>query len=467
MYSLNSLLSDKDIKEVMEYTRLRFVDPDSFICPESLAIYEQNLLPEEQLRQVYEEACGHSVEVETLTYVDSTFYDIFRGTGLVPLRASALCNSVDVASCDSFEVSMPQCKYEVRVHQVPLYNYVQLYNKAYGYNKALQRLPGKTYFDMITKEAISLHAADLTISSNDNEVSVYYNTLVQHKVDSKRIIPVEAMQEIINYLTSTNPMEDNNKPKYVGISISKEYRGRVCINRKMQGYSITIRLLPNAAFDKTLEDINLTPTTIQFLREEMFDTEPGLRLVVGGTSSGKNTTLLAGLNEIAKNESLKIVSVEQPCEQWLPTIEQFEGHTPEEFQAQVESLLRVNPDIVYITETNERNAQDVMRLANIGKRVFTTLHANSVEEALSRLESITGLDESKVLLSLHSIVHQQLVPDVKNNRVVPRCLYVRLNLHKKTELNKVSSVEKIELLSKWKEGDLDARSLYKSLDSKQ
>ena len=77
--------------------------------------------------------------------------------------------------------------------------------------------------------------------------------------------------------------------------------------------------------------------------------ELGLRLVVGPTMSGKNTTALACLKELTEDDKYKVVSIEMPVEQELEGVEQINCEDEEEYDANINSLLRQNPDFVYIT----------------------------------------------------------------------------------------------------------------------
>ena len=212
---------------------------------------------------------------------------------------------------------------KVIIYYVPLYIYFRRYVEAYGAHPDLLPIPAETIWSMIVKEAIDVHAADITLSTNSRTANVYFN-IKKEKVDSHVIMQASMIEDIVKILTVKDPQVSfDNNPKYVGVDLNDRYRGRVVINKLYKGREITIRLLPNDFFTNTLEDCNLKPQTIEFLRGDFMNRENGLRLLAGETMSGKNTTILSCLNELIHLYSLKVVSVEMPVEQELPGIEQI------------------------------------------------------------------------------------------------------------------------------------------------
>jgi type II secretory ATPase GspE/PulE/Tfp pilus assembly ATPase PilB-like protein len=344
--------------------------------------------------------------------------------------------------------------HSVNVVYTPIYNYFQEYTKKYGPHPDLLDVPARQLIDSIVNEGISIGAADITISSVERSALVYYNVR-KTKVYSQRILSADNIEDIIKLLCSESPMDNTtNHPKYVGVSLSDFYRGRVVINHKYHGYAITIRLLPNAAFDKSLEDCNLTKETAQFFRHFFMNRELGLRLIVGSTMSGKNTTALACLREWTEEDRYKVVSIEMPVEQELAGVEQINCNDEEEYDLNINSLLRQNPDIVYITEMGDTTASSIMRVTNTGKRVISTLHANSCADVIGRLQDITGLTTDRIIQTLHSIVYQELVRDDKTDTVRPKNKFVYLSQDRKSQLYGKSYGEIILKLNQWEGGDV-------------
>ena len=106
-------------------------------------------------------------------------------------------------------------------------------------------------------------------------------------------------------------------------------------------------------------------------------------------------------------------------------IEQIDAETDEEFEMNADSLLRQNPDIVYFTEITARTAASIIKQANTSKAVFTSVHANSISDVLSRLQDITSASADRLILTLQSCVYQELVRDEERDEIYPinRCVY--------------------------------------------
>lgn len=454
MLNLDGYLSVDENLEVMQYTKLRLREPSLYKTAEGLTLYEQNILPPEKIIELCQKQSNHTLQEVTYRYVPPEIINSLEGTGAIPFGYIASERTLDVAILEDLEIEPPIVDgVEVRVTYVPIYNYFKLYVEIYGRHNDLNQVPIKSLINFIYTEAINNDASDITISSYRNTARVYYN-IRKAKVYSKRILTSADMEDLIKLLTFQSPIaEVGNNPKYIGVNLNENWRGRVVINTKYKGWAITIRLLPNDLFNKTLEDCHITPEVIKFFDRDFKNEENGLRIIAGPTMSGKNTTMLAVLNDLAVNDDLKIVSVEMPVEVELASIEQIHCEDMSEFDANVKSLLRQNPDIVYISETGDTNAKDVLTVANTGKRVFTTIHANGVADIISRLQDITGLSTDRIVQCLHSMVYQNLVKQ-PDGSILPKCQYCYLSLERKQQLYGKSLGEIIKLINTWKGGDV-------------
>lgn len=456
MLNLNGLFNLDQLLEITEYTKLRLQDSKRYICAEALALYEQHLLPEPKIKELCERAYGCKLEEPISTNIPLNILNEFKNNlWAIPVNYNRLHKVLTCATLPEFGSNVvPIQGITIKCVKVPIYKYFEYYTDLYGKHVDLLPIPTRTLYDMVINEAIDLHAADITISSTNNRTQVYYN-IKKKKVFSHVIMDAGVINDIVSILTIKSPIVSfDNKPKYVGIDLNDNYRGRVVINKKYKGFEITIRLLPNSIFNNTLEDCNLKPETIEFLREDFMNRENGLRLLVGSTMSGKNTTCLSVLNEIVQSTSLKVVTVEMPVEVEMSGIEQINCDTLEEYKDNINSLIRQNPDFLYITEMNDETATDVMRIANTGKRALSTLHANSCSDTIARLMDITGLSLDRVLQPIHSIVYQELRRIEELDMLIPVNRYVYLTQEKKNQLYNKSFGEVVQLLQSWEGGDV-------------
>lgn len=455
MLNLNGVVPVDIVHEIQEYTHLRLRDSSKYDAPEALAIYEQRMLPNDEIFELCEKSSAEDLYMPVTSYIPDDIVTHFHGSDVVPVSFSPMKSEVTcVALKEIGEKYMPLPRYDVKIMYTTIYNYFAEYVKQYGYHPDLLDIPAKQLLDSIVNEAISLDAADMTISSLGKSARVYYNVR-KKKVYSQRILSSSNIDDIIKLLCFESPMDNTtNAPKYVGVSLNDFYRGRVCINHKYKGFEITIRLLPNAAFEKSLESLNLTKETIDFFRNIFLNRELGLRLIVGSTMSGKNTTALACLREVCEEDRLKVVSIEMPVEQELIGVEQINCNDEEEYDQNINSLLRQNPDLVYLTEIGDTTATSIMRVTNTGKRVISTLHANSCADVIGRLQDITQLSIDRIVQTLHSVVYQELVRDDKADKVTPKTKYVYLSQERKTQLYGLSYGQALLKIQSWESGDV-------------
>ena len=428
MQSLIGIVSANNAALIDSKTNLRFRDKSKFRAPDALIIHEQQIISDERLLEACQREYNCILETPTPGYIPKDILDIFEKYDVVVINYDVATSTVTLGTIPEFkDQQVFNDRFKFKFVLVPIYYYVELRTKQYDEPDFLAELPTIDKWEFIVEEAISLKASDITITNIKSGAEVYYNAR-KTKVHSRRKLKPYDVEEIAKLLASSakaTMADDSVKPRFFAIDINKQNRGRVVINHTYYGFLITIRVLPNEVLNQSLEDLNIASTTCEFIRETMLSPEKGLRLFIGETMSGKNTTILAALNELVKTDKFKIVSLEQPVEILVDGIEQINAETDDEFALNADSLLRQNPDIVYFTEITARTANAIMQQSNTAKAVFSTIHANSIAEVLFRLQDVTGLPLDRIILTLHSCVYQELVRDDKHDRVVPynKCVY--------------------------------------------
>lgn len=428
MKGLSGVLSANNLSWVKETTKLRFQDASQFKTPEALIVYEQNMLSDEQLLSICSAEYGTQLQTPTPQYIPKELVNEFRSYNCVPIRYDTRAEEVYVGVLPERRGYIPDVKNLATVCvEVPIYYYVALHTRYFGKPDFLFDLSPMDKLNMVIEEAIALKAIDATITNVSEGAQIYYNVR-KRKVMSKRSIlreDVEKFAELLATRAGSPISEKNARPRYLSVQLDMHHRGRVVLNRTYYGRAITIRILSDDVLTESLEELNVSPTTCGFIREKMLSREKGLRLFIGETMSGKNTTILSALRELVALNCYKIVSIESPVETLVEGIEQINAETEEEYAANAASLLRQNPDIVYITEITDYTAHDTMQTSNTGKVVFSTIHANSISDVLSRLMDITQMSSDRLLLSMHSCCYQELVRDETTDTLHPinRCLY--------------------------------------------
>jgi general secretion pathway protein E/type IV pilus assembly protein PilB len=190
---------------------------------------------------------------------------------------------------------------------------------------------------------------------------------------------------------------------------SREIDVRVSIIPMVHGEGICMRLLDKTRMKFNLAGVGMLADTYSTFKQ-LIDRPHGIVLVTGPTGSGKSTTLYSALNEI-KDETIKVITVEDPVEYQQPGISQIQVHSKIglTFAASLRSILRHDPDVVLIGEMRDQEtAQAAIQASLTGHLVFSTLHTNDAPSAFTRLIDM-GLEPFLVASTVEGVMAQRLV----------------------------------------------------------
>jgi len=147
----------------------------------------------------------------------------------------------------------------------------------------------------------------------------------------------------------------------------------------------------------------------------------GLMIMVGGTGSGKSTSLAAMIGYRNENSYGHIITIEDPVEyvhdhkNCLITQREV-GVDTESWEAALKNTLRQAPDVILIGEIRERETMEhAIAFAETGHLCMGTLHANSANQALDRIINFFPEERKAQLLmdlslNIRAIVSQRLIP---------------------------------------------------------
>ena len=155
--------------------------------------------------------------------------------------------------------------------------------------------------------------------------------------------------------------------------------------------------------------------------KEVAMTKRGLCLVVGGTGSGKSTTLAAMIGYRNENSRGHIITIEDPVEFVHPhkncVITQREvGIDTDGWEIALKNSLRQAPDVILMGEIRDRETMEhAVAFAETGHLCLATLHANSANQALDRIINFFPEERRAQLLmdlslNLKALVSQRLLP---------------------------------------------------------
>src|SRR5207249_2096749 len=189
----------------------------------------------------------------------------------------------------------------------------------------------------------------------------------------------------------------------------REIDVRVSIIPMIFGEGLVLRLLDKGRMVFNLANVCMLPD-IYGTFKQMIDRPHGIVLVRGPTGSGKSTTLYSGLNEI-KDDTLKIITVEDPVEYQQAHISQIQVHSKIglNFGHALRSILRHDPDVLLIGEMRDaETAQIGVQASLTGHLVFSTLHTNDAPSAFTRLIDM-GIEPFLVASTVEGVLAQRLV----------------------------------------------------------
>jgi type II secretion system protein E len=190
---------------------------------------------------------------------------------------------------------------------------------------------------------------------------------------------------------------------------NREIDVRVSIIPMVHGEGLVMRLLDKSRMDFNLANVGMLPDTNRLFRL-IIDRPHGIVLVTGPTGSGKSTTLYSALMEI-KDESTKIITVEDPVEYQQQGISQIQVHPKIglTFAHCLRSILRHDPDVILIGEMRDlETAEAAIQASLTGHLVFSTLHTNDSPSAFTRLIDM-GIEPFLVASTVEGILAQRLV----------------------------------------------------------
>ncbi len=204
--------------------------------------------------------------------------------------------------------------------------------------------------------------------------------------------------------------------KECNFAISPAGIGRFRVNAFIQQGRTGIVLRTINTEIPTIEDLKL-PEVLK----EVAMTKRGLVLLVGGTGSGKSTSLAAMIGYRNQNSHGHIVTIEDPVEYVHEhrncIITQREvGVDTESWEAALKNTLRQAPDVILIGEIRDREVMEhAIAFAETGHLAMGTLHANNSNQALDRIINFFPEERRAQLLmdlslNLKAVISQRLIP---------------------------------------------------------
>ena len=303
---------------------------------------------------------------------------------------------------------------------------------------------------------------------------------------SKKAAPPGWVQSLaMEIMSEEQQTEFEHKPEMnLAISESGVGRFRVNIFKQRNEMSMVIRYI-NAQIPN-IDDLGL-PDVLK----EVIMAKRGIILFVGGTGSGKSTSLAALIDHRNTNSKGHIITIEDPIEYVHQhkgcIVNQREvGVDTDSFEDALKNTLRQAPDVILIGEVRDRETMEhALAFAETGHLAISTLHANNANQALDRIINFFPEERHAQLLqdlslNLRAFVSQRLIPTIDKKRCA--AIEILLNSPRVEELIKRGDVSEIKevmeksermgmctfdsaLLELYKKGKISIEEALKNADS--
>ena len=275
-----------------------------------------------------------------------------------------------------------------------------------------KKTPAVRLVSEVIQVAMAKRASDIHIEPRASD------TVVRMRVDGvlhdHQLLPRSLQNSLISRVKILSDMDisERRAPQDGRFMVSigaKQLDLRVSTLPTQYGEKIVIRLLETSAPLTSYSDLGM-PADVSEGLTELLSAPQGMILVTGPTGSGKSTTLYSSLNKLSQ-ASVNIVTVEDPVEYVLPGINQVHVNTKAglTFVTCLRSILRQDPNIIMVGEIRDKEtAEIVMKAAQTGHLVLSTLHTNDSISAIVRLLDL-GIPGYLISSSVTGILAQRLV----------------------------------------------------------
>ena len=265
----------------------------------------------------------------------------------------------------------------------------------------------------LLKKMIEKEGSDLFITSGFPP-AIKVDGQIYKATDSS--LSDEQAAVMVRSIMNDRQLKEFDSTKECNFAISPMGIGRFRVSAFVQQGKIGAVLRTITTEIPTFEELDLP-----VILKDVVMNKRGLVIVVGGTGSGKSTTLAAMIGHRNENSKGHIISIEDPIEYVHPhrgcVITQREvGVDTENWHAALKNTLRQAPDVILIGEIRDRETMEYgIQFAETGHLCLATLHANSANQALDRIINFFPEERRQQLLmdlslNVRSFISQRLVP---------------------------------------------------------
>jgi twitching motility protein PilT len=277
--------------------------------------------------------------------------------------------------------------------------------------------------DDLLEQMVACSASDLHVTTNTPPAVRVHGEI--QRLEGYPQLTSEDTQQLLYRILSSERQKQLEIKRQLDFSHSIPGLARFRVNVYFQRESVAaaFRLIPDEL--KTLEELGI-PSSLHQLAEK----PRGVVLVTGPTGSGKSTTLAALIDEINRNRSEHILTVEDPIEflhrHKRCIVNQREiGPDATSFGEALKAALREDPDVILVGEMRDlETISTALTAAETGHLVFGTLHTQSAPSTIDRIIDVFPPEQQEqvrimIAMSLQGVVTQTLLPTADRTGRVP------------------------------------------------
>lgn len=345
-------------------------------------------LAEQNQMEYYEPKRVSEIDIEKVKKVG---YHFCKDNGCLPLKDTIIIDDpVNTIVTDKIEREFPGITIKVAMPR-KIYDFLEMLQ----WERTMSDIVSQTSDDIerfvnyVISRAIVENVSDIHISATNKIGRIQYR--IDGILQDVMTFQGEKFENIANLIFTRAGVRKHSFIEFQNASFEFTFANRNVDIRFASGpdYStgmpfITMRIIQNMEF-RRLEKMGFPENTLQKIYS-IIRRPYGIVVISGPTGSGKTTTLHAILDKLNDN-TRNILTIEDPPEILVPTIKQVAVNEKKgvNFSEAIRQFLRHDPDVILVGETRDpETAREVFRAANTGHLVFTTVHANTAVEAISR-----------------------------------------------------------------------------------
>ena len=263
-----------------------------------------------------------------------------------------------------------------------------------------------------------------------------------------QVLPDDAVKKIAWQIMNPEQIKDFEKNPEMNLAISDPEIGRFRVNIFKQRGQLALVARNIKTTIPSADSLGLPQILKTLIMQKR-----GLVLFVGGTGSGKSTSLAALIDHRNTNSDGHIITIEDPIEfvhqHKKSIVNQREvGVDTLSYEQALQNTLRQAPDVILIGEIRSHETMEhALAFAETGHLCLSTLHANNANQALDRIINFFPEERHRQLfmdlsLNLQGFVSQRLIPTVDGKRAA--AIEILLGTPRICDLIKQGKVDEIK-----------------------